>query len=109
MSESNANQPSPQAPRLTIDPEIGMGQYANFVSIAHNYTEVLFDFGRTMPGRSDIPVVARLIMSPFQAKQLLRALTHNLGLYEKHFGQIPDPPQGAGPATPPASTSHDAN
>ena len=52
------------------------------------------DFGRTLPGRSDIPVVARVIMSPFQAKQLLRALTHNLQAYEKNFGQIADPPAG---------------
>ena len=106
---SNTPSPKPPAgPRLTIDPEIGLGQYANFVSIAHNFTEVLFDFGRTLPGRSDIPVVSRLIMSPFQAKQLLRALNHNLELYERSFGPIADPPTAGGsPAAP--NTSHDAN
>ncbi len=86
------------APKLSVSPEIALGQYANFVSIAHNYTEVLLDFGRTLPGRSDIPVVARLIMSPFQAKQLLRALGHNLQMYEKTYGAIGEPP--AGPTTP---------
>ena len=69
-----------------------MGQYTNFVSIAHNYTEVLFDFGRTLPGRKDIPVVSRLIMTPFHAKQLLKALRHNIELYERKFGPLNEPP-----------------
>lgn len=87
------------APRLTIEPTVAMGQYTNFVSIAHNYTEVLFDFGRTLPGRSDIPVVSRLIMTPFHAKQLVKALTHNLALYEEKFGTITEPPGGQAPPT----------
>lgn len=86
-------------PRLTVDADTGMGEYSNFVSIAHNYSEVLLDFGRTLPGRDDIPVVARIIMNPFQAKQLLRALTHNVQMYERTFGPIPDPPQPAAPGT----------
>ncbi len=89
-------QPAP--PHLTIEPAVAMGQYTNFVSIAHNYTEVLFDFGRTLPGRTDIPVVSRLIMTPFHAKQLVKALTHNLKLYEEKFGPITEPPGGQGPA-----------
>ncbi len=88
-----------KGPRLSLDKEVGLGRYANFVSIAHNYAEVLLDFGRTLPGREDIPVVARIIMNPFQAKQLLRALGHNVQMYEKTFGPIPEPPAGA-PAHP---------
>ena len=88
---SEANKP-PQAPKVTLTPEISLGQYANFVSIAHNFSEVVLDFGRTLPGRGDIPIVSRVIMNPFQAKQLLRALTHNLQLYEKNLGPITDPP-----------------
>ncbi len=82
----------PPKPKLTIEPSVSMGQYTNFVSIAHNYTEVLFDFGRTLPGRTDIPVVSRLIMTPFHAKQLVKALNHNIRLYEQKFGAITDPP-----------------
>jgi hypothetical protein len=92
-------------PKLSIPPDVALGQYANFVSIAHNFTEVLLDFGRTLPGRSEIPVVSRLIMSPFQAKQLLRALTQNLQLYERTFGAIPEPPAGRGPAPPAGPTN----
>ena len=90
MSDDTGKRPAP--PKLTIDAEIGLGHYSNFVSIAHNYSEVLMDFGRTLPGRKDIPVVSRIIMNPFQARQLLRALSHNIQMYEKSFGPIQDPP-----------------
>jgi hypothetical protein len=92
---------------MTLTPDVAMGQYSNFVTIAHNYSEVLMDFGRTLPGREDIPVVARIIMTPFQARQLLRALTHNLQMYERTFGPIQDPPAPAGGITAPGSD--DAN
>jgi hypothetical protein len=99
----DAPQP-PKAPRLTLSPEVGLGEYSNFVSIAHNFSEVLLDFGRTVPGREDIPVVARIVMNPFQAKQLLRALGHNVQMYEKTFGAIPDPPTGT-VTTPPGGAN----
>jgi hypothetical protein len=91
MSDSDDQQ---QGPRLSVGQEVSLGQYANFVSIAHNYSEVLLDFGRTLPGRNDIPVVARIIMSPFHAKQMLRALSHNVQMYEQQFGEITEPPAG---------------
>jgi hypothetical protein len=96
MTDPKSAPPAP--PRLTVDKELALGEYANFVSIAHNFSEVLLDFGRTMPGRQDIPVVARIIMNPFHAKQLMRALNHNLQLYESSFGAIGEPP--AVPAQP---------
>jgi len=94
----------PNAPKLTLTSEIGLGHYSNFVSIAHNFSEVLLDFGRTLPGREDIPVVARITMNPFQAKQLLRALSHNVQMYEQSFGPIPDPPASDNDAQ--SSTTH---
>jgi hypothetical protein len=86
--------PASKGPKLTVSSEVALGQYSNFVSIAHNYAEVLLDFGRTLPGRDDIPVVSRVIMNPFQAKQLLRALTHNIQMYEKTYGPIAEPAAG---------------
>ena len=94
----NDQKGTPTGPRMTVKDDIALGQYSNFVSIAHNYAEVLLDFGRTLPGRQDIPVVARIIMNPFQAKQLLRALTHNIQLYEQSFGEIAEPPKPPGGA-----------
>lgn len=90
----------PAQPTLTIDAAVSMGEYSNFVSIAHNYNEVLFDFGRSLPGRTDIPIVSRLIMTPFHAKQLLRALQHNVGMYEEKYGTIGTPPAGSGIVEP---------
>ncbi len=101
MSEQRP--PDQRGPRVTITPEVSLGQYANFVTIAHNFSELLLDFGRTLPGRPDIPVVARVIMTPLHAKQLLRALSHNLQMYEKTFGAIVEPP--AGPDLPIAGTN----
>lgn len=93
-----ADQPS--GPQLTITPEVSLGQYANFVSIAHNFSEVVLDFGRTLPGRTDIPVISRLLMTPFHAKQLLHALATNLQMYERTFGPVAEP---QAPAAPPAT------
>jgi hypothetical protein len=90
MSDTDSKK---KGPRMSVKEDIALGQYSNFVSIAHNYAEVLMDFGRTLPGRQDIPVVARIIMNPFQAKQLLRALSHNIQLYEQTFGEIAEPPK----------------
>lgn len=104
MSQHNT---PPDGPKLTVAPEVALGQYSNFVSIAHNYSEVLLDFGRTLPGREDIPVVGRVIMTPFQARQLLRALSHNLQMYERTFGPIQDPPTPPQPVT--GSSSNDTN
>ncbi len=90
MTDHPTNQP--QSLKLTVSPEVSLGQYSNCFSIAHNYAEVLLDFARTVPGRRDIPVVGRIIMNPFQAKQLVRALSHNLQIYETTFGPIAEPP-----------------
>jgi Protein of unknown function (DUF3467) len=102
------NQPSspPQPPKLSVPAEVAMGEYSNFVSIAHNYSEVVLDFGRTLPGRQDIPVVARLMMTPFQARQLLRALTHNLQMYEQTFGPIQEPPTPRSPDGGPTNSTN---
>jgi len=97
MSKEKQN---PGQPTLTIDAAVAMGQYSNFVSIAHNYNEVLFDFGRSLPGRTDIPIVSRLIMTPFHAKQLLHALQHNIGLFEQKYGPIANPPAASLPPDP---------
>ena len=46
------------------------------------------DLGRVVPGRTDVKISARLIMSPLHAKQFLAALTQNVAMYEQKFGEI---------------------
>ncbi|HEY3203467.1 MAG TPA: DUF3467 domain-containing protein [Thermoanaerobaculia bacterium] len=83
MSESK-----PVPVKITIDEATAEGHYVNFANILHNPTEFVFDFGRAVPGRTDVKVMCRMLTTPFHAKQLLRALQQNVDLYERHYGEI---------------------
>jgi hypothetical protein len=81
---------SPPRPRLVLPP----GQeaiYSNVVRIAHSPSELVFDFGRLLPGETDVYVKSRVLMSPLSAKLLARALADNLAKYETTFGEIKVP------------------
>ena len=41
-----------------------------------------------MPGRTDVKVYSRVIMTPLHAKQLLEALAQNIALFEQKYGEI---------------------
>jgi len=79
--------------RMNIPDQQALGTYANFASIVHNFAEFILDFGRMVPGREGVHVVSRLVMTPVHAKQLLRALTENVAIYERNFGEIASGPQ----------------
>jgi len=74
--------------KVTLDDATAEGHYANFANILHNPTEFVLDFGRIVPGRSDVKVMSRVITTPFHARQLLRALEQNIELYERTYGPI---------------------
>ncbi len=83
--------PKPDEPpqfQFTMDENVANGAYVNIANIIHNPAEFVLDFGRVVPGRTDVKVLSRVLMSPVHAKQLLAALAQNLGLYEKNFGEI---------------------
>jgi len=67
--------------------------YANFAVITHSPSEVVIDFARVLPNVPRAKVYARVIMTPINAKLLLRALTDNLGKFEAQFGEIKAPEQ----------------
>jgi len=54
------------------------GTYVNFANIIHNPAEFVIDFGRIVPGRTDVRVLTRVLTSPVHAKQLLNALGRTL-------------------------------
>lgn len=85
--------------KITVPEPLSLGTYANFASIVHNFAEFVLDFGRIVPGREDVQVVARVVMTPVHAKQLLHALSENIAIYEHHFGEIPQGPTP--PSEPP--------
>ena len=74
--------------QVSIDDATAEGQYVNFANILHNPTEFVLDFGRMVPGRADAKVMSRVLMTPYHAKQLLRALQQNIELYERSYGPI---------------------
>jgi hypothetical protein len=80
--------------KIVVPDQQALGTYANFASIVHNFAEFIMDFGRMVPGREDVQVVTRVVMTPVHVKQLLRALTENVAIYERNFGEIPEGPQG---------------
>jgi hypothetical protein len=84
--------------KIVVPDQQSLGTYANFATIGHNFAEFIIDFGRIVPGRDDIQVVSRLVMTPLHAKQLLRALAENVAIYERSNGEIPQ-----GPAAPPGT------
>ncbi len=82
--------PDSQPPpfQFSIDDSVANGVYVNFANIIHNPAEFILDFGRVVPGRSDVRVLSRVLMTPAHAKQILNALAQNVALYEKNFGTI---------------------
>lgn len=81
-----------QTIRILIDDNVAQGEYVNFANIIHSQSEFVIDLGRVVPGRTDVKIYSRVILTPLHAKQLLEALSHNIGLFEQKFGEIrPDP------------------
>ena len=81
-------QPENPTIRIALDDAVAQGEYVNFANIIHSPSEFVIDLGRVVPGRAEVKVYSRVIMTPLHAKQLLEALGHNIGLYESKFGEI---------------------
>jgi len=82
--------PQPPQPtiRITLDDHIAQGEYVNFANIIHSPSEFVIDLGRVVPGRTDVKIYSRVILTPLHAKQFLEALAHNISLFEQKFGEI---------------------
>jgi hypothetical protein len=62
--------------------------YSNFAIITHSPSEIVMDFARLLPNMPKAKVHARVLMTPLNAKLLLRALQENLAKYEEKFGEV---------------------
>ncbi|HEX7151401.1 MAG TPA: DUF3467 domain-containing protein [Thermoanaerobaculia bacterium] len=74
--------------RITLDDTTAQGEYVNFANIIHSPSEFVLDLGRVVPGRPDVKIYSRVIMTPLHAKQLLEALGQNIAIFEQKFGEI---------------------
>src|SRR3954453_13626717 len=80
--------PQQQTIRINLDDNTAQGEYVNFANIIHSPSEFVIDLGRIVPGRTDVKVYSRVIMTPLHAKQLLEALAQNISIFEQKFGEI---------------------
>lgn len=87
MTEKIKQKNKPLQPMLRLPKDLKV-TYANLVRIAHTPSEIMFDFGRFLPGDPNAEVVSRVLMSPLGAKLFMMALTENLAKYETALGEI---------------------
>lgn len=73
--------------------------YSNFAIINHSPSEIVIDFARLLPGIPKAKVHARIVLTPLNAKLLLKALQDNLAKYEEKFGEVRMPSEMSFEAT----------
>jgi hypothetical protein len=75
---------------IEIDEAVSEGQYANLAIITHSHAEFVVDFVNVMPSTPKSKVKSRIILTPFHAKRLMRALVDNIKKFEATNGTIQD-------------------
>jgi ribonuclease BN (tRNA processing enzyme) len=83
--ENNENQIA-----IELTEDIASGIYSNLAIITHSHAEFVCDFVQMLPGMPKAQVKSRVIMTPQNAKRLLKALQENVQKYEHHNGFIND-------------------
>ena len=81
---------SPNQINIEISEEISEGTYANLAIITHSHAEFVVDFVNVMPGTPKSKVKSRIILTPFHAKRLMKALVENINKFEAANGTIQD-------------------
>ena len=81
--------PAPPVQQMAIEIPANLeAVYSNFALITHSPSELVIDFARVLPNVPKTRVYARIVMTPMNAKLLLRALAENLGKFEAQYGEI---------------------
>jgi hypothetical protein len=75
---------------IEISEEVSEGTYANLAIITHSHAEFVVDFVNVMPGTPKSKVKSRIILTPFHAKRLMKALVENINKFEAANGTIQD-------------------
>lgn len=84
------NQDQNQQINIELTDDQANGTYANLAIITHSFSEFVFDFVSVMPGMPKAKVNSRIVMTPFHAKRLMRALIDNVKRFEAQNGIIKD-------------------
>jgi len=72
------------------------GTYANNLLVHMNREEFVLDFVNIVPPHATLN--ARVTISPGNLKRMLAAIQSSLEKYEREFGPLPAPSEGAPPA-----------
>lgn len=92
IMQQPTNPEAPKQPiRIELPPTLTI-TYANAALISQMSSETVFDFLQVMPNDPRVRVGARIVMTPANAKALLRALAENIARYEERHGEITLPP-----------------
>ena len=80
--------PVPTGPQISVELPANLEAiYTNMAMLTHSPSELIIDFARAMP-HTTARVQTRVVMTPLNAKLLLRALTENLAKFEAQYGEI---------------------
>jgi hypothetical protein len=88
MTDQPPDNPTPPNQMAIEIPSNLEAIYSNFALITHSPSEIVVDFARILPNMPKARVYARILMTPMNAKLLLRALAENLSRYEAQYGEI---------------------
>lgn len=94
---SDKQPPKQPARRIQVKIEVPAdldATYANFVVITHSPSEIILDFAQILPQKPQARIQTRVVMTPLNAKLLLRALGENITKHEAQYGEIKLPRQG---------------
>lgn len=85
--------PTPQKPANTVLelPSDLEPVYANLARIAHSPSDIVMDFAHLLPGEPRAKIRSRVVMTPLNAKLLVRALADNIARFEAAFGEVQIP------------------
>jgi len=81
----------PQKISVELGKDEADGIYANLALITHSPSEFVIDFAKLLPGMPKAKVCARMVMTPQNAKALLKTLEVNVQRFEENFGEISMP------------------
>lgn len=77
-----------QEMNIELSADVADGIYSNLAIISHSPNEFIIDFVSIMPGVPKARVKSRIILTPQNAKRLLKALENNIKTFEKTHGII---------------------
>lgn len=82
---------------IELPEDVADGVYSNLAVITHSNSEFVCDFVQMMPGMPKAKVRSRVVMTPENAKRLMKALMDNINKYEANKGPISDEGQNLPP------------